>query len=76
MNGLKGRLILSSRKLGRGGRSSGSTSDYGSRGPGIDSRWESGFFSSQSYQMFVLNQVPGAGATFLIFLYKMLSCAA
>ena len=30
---------------GRGGSSSGNTSDCESRGPGFDSRWELGFFS-------------------------------
>ena len=55
---------------GRGGSSSGSTSDYGSRGPRFDSCWELAFFlfSSQSYQKCVLNQVPWGGATLLIFL--------
>ena len=71
-----GRLILSSRKLGRGGSSSGSTSDYGLRGPGLIPAGSRAFFSSQSYQMFVLNQVPDGGATLLIFLHKLLSCAA
>ena len=62
---------------GRGGSSSGSTSDYVSRGPGFDSRWELGFFLySLSYQKCVLNQVFRGGATLLIFLYKMLIWAA
>ena len=34
------------------------------------------FFSSLSYQKCVLNQVPRGGASLLIFLHKMLSCAA
>ena len=58
--------------VGRGGSSSGSTSDYGSRGHGFKSCCELGFFSSPSYHKYVLNQVPHGGATLLIFLYKML----
>ena len=60
-------------KLGRGGSSSGSTSVYGLRGPGFNSRWELGFFSSLFYQKCVLNQVLRRDATLLIFLDKMLS---
>ena len=58
--------------LGRGGSSSGSTSDNGSRGPGFDSHWELGFFSLFSFsfssvnQWSVLNQFPWGGATLLI----------
>ena len=33
------------------------------------------FFFAISYQKCVLNQVPGGGATLLIFLHKKLSCA-
>ena len=56
--------------LGRGGGSTGSTSDKGSRGPGFDSCWELDFFLvSLSYQ-------KCGGPTLLIFLHKMLSCAA
>ena len=42
---------LCSLLAGRGGSSSGSVSDYGSRGPRFESRWELGFFlfSSLSY---------------------------
>ena len=62
---------------GRGGSSSGSASDYGSRGPGFDSRchWELGFFLSLLFlfsflsfnQWCILDQVPRGGATLLIF---------
>ena len=59
--------------LGRGGSSSGSTSDYGLRGPGFNSHWELGFFSrlflfsfSSVNQWCVLNQVPRGGATLLL----------
>ena len=56
--------------MGRGGSSSGSTSDYGLRGPEFDSHWELDFFlfSYLSYlnQWCVLNQVPRGGATQLI----------
>ena len=57
--------------MGRGDNSSGSKSDYGSRGPEFNSRWKLGFFllSSLTYQKCVLNQVPRGGATLLIFLY-------
>ena len=43
---------------------------------GLNPAGSRAFFSSQSYQMFVLNQVPDGGATLLIFLHKLLSCAA
>ena len=38
--------------------------------------WGFFLFSTLSYQKCVLNQVPRGGATLLIFLIKMLSCAA
>ena len=63
---------------GRGGSSSGSTSDNGLRGPGFDSHWELGFFSlllsfflfsfSTVMQRCVLRQVPRGGATLLFLL--------
>ena len=50
---------------GRGGSSSGSTSDNGSRDRGFNSRrQELGFFSSLSFQKCVLNQVPHGGTDF------------
>ena len=56
--------------MGSGGSSSGSTSDYGTRGPGFDSRQELGFFLFSFLslnQWRVLNQVPHEGETQLIF---------
>ena len=46
-----GNFTFCMQELGRGGSSSGSASDYGSRGPRFESRWELGFFlfSSLSY---------------------------
>ena len=68
-------------QFGHGGSSSGSTSDYRSRGRGFDSCWELGFFSlfcfSSFNQLRILNQVPSGGATLLIlqkFPQKMKAC--
>ena len=55
---------------GRGGSSSGSESDYGSRGPRFDTRcrWKLGFSLSLLFPIFQSvvrpNQVPRGGATF------------
>ena len=71
------RLVVASLGLrGRGGSSSGNglnggTSDYRSRGPEFDSRWELGFFPLLFFpslnQWRVLSQVPRGKATLLIF---------
>ena len=60
--------------MGRGGSSSGSTTENGSRSPGFDSHWELGFFSLFSFsfssvnQWSVLNQFPKGGPSLLILL--------
>ena len=55
-----GRESLKTKKkvMGRGGNSSGSASDYGSRGPRLDSRsrWELGFSLSLSPLSLSFNQ--------------------
>ena len=58
--------------MGRGGSSSGSTSDYGSRGPESIPVGSLAFFLSSLSYLSVsgasLISVPGGGATLLIFL--------
>ena len=57
----------------RGGRSSGSTSDYWSRGPYFDSLWELSFYLfpfPSLNQWCVLNQVPRGGDYCLLVLEK------
>ena len=71
-------MVSLSRRMGRGGSSSGSTSDYRSRGPRFNSCREMGFFSSLLYPFKSVSLIRYLVEVqnFWFSKIKMLSCAA